>query len=116
QAQQLHADGLERLVPDVCLDLLHAVTSRVEAAGVRPGTTGAAGPYPTSSGAGMNCSGYPYMPCSEMSSPASSSSALTRRPYVFLMAKNVANESENTKANADSTPRICASSWCSEPE
>src|SRR3954453_10266102 len=115
-AQELHPDRLERLVPDVRLDLLHAGTSRVKAPGVRPGTTGtAAGAYPTSSGAGMNCSGYPYMPCSEMSSPASSSSALTRRPYSFLMAQNVPNESTNTNANADATPRICAPSWWKEP-
>src|SRR4051794_16972466 len=84
--QQLHPDRLERLVPDERLDLFHAGTSRVVAAGACPGMTGvAAGAYPTSSGAGMNCSGYPYMPCSEMSSPASSSSALTRRPMVFLI-------------------------------
>src|SRR4051812_19304437 len=81
QLEQLHPDRLERLVPDECLDLFHAGTSRVVAAGAVPGMTGvAAGAYPTSSGAGMNCSGYPYMPCSEMSSPASSSSAETRSP------------------------------------
>src|SRR4051794_40527212 len=79
-AQQLHADGLERLVPDIRLDLLHAGTSRVVGTGRAALTGVAAGAYPTSSGAGMNCSGYPYMPCSEMSSPASSSSALTRMP------------------------------------
>ena len=33
----------------------------------------------------MNCSGYPYIPCSEMSRPASSSSSDTRIPYVALM-------------------------------
>jgi Amt family ammonium transporter len=37
----------------------------------------------------MNCSGYPYMPCSEMSRPACSSSRLTRRPYVCLMSQKV---------------------------
>ena len=43
-----------------------------------------------SSGAGMNCSGYPYMPCSEMSRPASSSSAVTRSepPMTALMPAN----------------------------
>src|SRR3954468_11584095 len=115
-AQQLHPDGLERLVPDVRLDLLHAGTSRVVAAAARPGTAGApAGAYPTSSGAGMNCSGYPYMPCSEMSSPASSSSAETRRPYVFLMAQKVRKEKTKTNVNAATTPMIWANSWWKEP-
>ena len=41
------------------------------------------------SGSGMNCSGYPYMPCSTMSRPASSSSSVTRSPIVALMAANV---------------------------
>jgi len=33
-----------------------------------------------------------------------------------LIPKKVANERMNTNANADITPRICANSWCSEPE
>src|SRR4051794_27990081 len=81
ELEQLEPDRLEGLVPDERFDFFHAGTSRVVAPGATAGRTGvAAGAYPTSSGAGMNCSGYPYMPCSEMSRPASSSSAETRRP------------------------------------
>ncbi len=78
--QELEPDRLERLMSDVRLDLFHAGTSRVVAFGAAAPAGVPAGEYPTSSGAGMNCSGYPYIPCSEMSRPASSSSAVTRRP------------------------------------
>ena len=86
------------------------------AAGALPDEAGtAAGAYPISSGAGMNCSGYPYMPCSEMSSPASSSSADTRRPIVFLISQKVRNEKANTNTNADTTPTNWPHSCPKEP-
>ena len=69
-----------------------------------------------SSGAGMNCSGYPYMPCSAMSRPASSSSSVTRRPIVFLIAQNTTYETTNTHTNAVATPSACAPSWWKLPE
>ena len=68
-----------------------------------------------SSGAGMNCSGYPYMPCSEMSRPASSSSAETRRPYVFLIAQNVPYERAKTNAKTVTTPSAWTPIWWNEP-
>src|SRR5205085_10492993 len=83
------ADRLERLVADVGDDHLHAVTPSVAVIAVTPAGAGTGTPRARSatgpvdpapiSGAGMNCSGYPYMPCSAMSSPASSSASVTRR-------------------------------------
>src|SRR4051794_37997258 len=66
EVEELHPDRLDRLVPDVRLALLHVTGPSfgvgaprwVSRCGTRPG----AALYPTSSGAGMNCSGYPYMP------------------------------------------------------
>src|SRR5436190_948660 len=97
--EQSLADRLERLVPDVGDDHLHAVTPSVAVMGVTgagagtgtPRARSATGPVEPApiSGAGMNCSGYPYIPCSAMSSPASSSASVTRRPIVFLIAQNV---------------------------
>src|SRR5687768_2249602 len=88
--EQVLSDRLEGLVPDVGDDHLHAVASPgvgapLVTSDAPPAATGrAAGPVdaPPISGAGMNCSGYPYMPCSTMSSPASSSSSVTRIPTV----------------------------------
>src|ERR1700754_675057 len=115
EGQQLHADGLERLVPDERFDLLHdAGTSWVVwagAAGVRP-RLGAESP--TSSGAGMNCSGYPYMPCSAMSRPASSASSLTRSPIVALIAPSTASERTRTVTKVSTTATACTPS-CSKP-
>src|ERR671922_1732907 len=89
--EQIRADRLEGLVTDVGNDHLHAGASPVIAVAVAPAGAGAATrplagrPEPMSSDGGMNCSGYPYKPVSEMSSPASSSSGETRRPIVALM-------------------------------
>src|SRR5215211_223669 len=88
--EQIRADRLEGLVADIGDDHLHAVASPVTAAVTLAGAGSAARapvgrPGPMSSDGGMNCSGYPYMPVSEMSSPASSSSGETRRPIVALM-------------------------------
>ena len=55
----------------------------------------------------MNISGYPYMPCELMSRPASSSSAGTRNPTVFLMKAKVAIEITNTTTKVKTT----ASAW-----
>ena len=63
----------------------------------------------------MNCSGYPYMPCSEMSRPAFSWAGVTRRPYVRLVTQNTASELENTKAATTTIPIACDPSWVSEP-
>ena len=52
----------------------------------------------------MNCSGYPYIPCSEMSSPASSSASLTRRPMVSLISQNIAKLRQKTNVNATAKP------------
>ena len=46
-----------------------------------------------------------------MSSPASSSSSVTRSPMVALMAQNVAYETTNTQPNAVATPNACAPGW-----
>ena len=53
----------------------------------------------------MNCSGYPYMPCSEMSSPASSSSADDAQAVGLLDQRRTwRRRATNTNANAATTP------------
>src|SRR2546423_15299368 len=51
-----------------------------------------------------------------MSSPASSSDSVTRRPYVFLMIQNVRNDAGKTNENAIVNPMACAASCVKLPE
>jgi hypothetical protein len=51
-----------------------------------------------------------------MSSPASSSSSVTRRPIVFLMSQNVPKLIANTNVNAIEKPTTWAISWVNLPE
>src|SRR3954469_25702421 len=115
--EQILPDRLERLVADLGDDHLHDVTPAVlvagpfavmavAGAGTPPRARSATGPVEPApiSGAGMNCSGYPYMPCSAMSRPASSSTDVTRRPTVLLITKKVAYEMTNTNENAATMP------------
>ena len=55
-------------------------------------------------GTSMKRSGYPNIPCSEMSRPASSCSSLTRRPTVYLIARNTMNEHAKVKPIVAATP------------
>src|SRR4051812_49998411 len=71
--EQLHADRLERLMPDVGDDHLHAVTSPGFVAGLM------AAPPPANGGAAVSgtrvkCSGDPFIPPPGESEPAAPSS------------------------------------------
>ena len=57
----------------------------------------------------MNCSGYPYMPCSEMSRPGAPLPRVTRRPYVFLISpeRGVAGD-EDAGEHDDDAERLVA--------